>query len=323
LAAQLTAAISNRALNDATREMALTIAEQCRVTGASVAAADVTVDDRESLRLRIDAGYAVCRLDVDRESARLRPLAHLDAQLDPMDELRGLALRACWPRHMTAAEFFDVLQPPRRRNFGGSYSHFLFSTPVVDQVNGADLGVAVAWTARQPLDRSYSDSITRIAGAIITRAFRENRHDLVPALVPILYRAYHDFRCPFFVAPQTDSLAISNDTVGVNAMLSDCVEMRRHVIATIVNGMPLNTPFYLLAHSECPLVQEQDFLWLLEKACGVRGDRAAVWAQLAKRVMNWSRVDHLDEWLRREHCPAVAAALAMPHLVALDSDEAH
>ncbi len=180
----------------------------------------------------------------------------------------------------------------------------------------------MAWTARQPLDRSYSDSITRIAGAIITRAFRDNRHDLVPSLVPILYRAYHDFRCPFFVAPQTDSLAISNDTVGVNAMLSDCVEMRRHVIATIVNGMPLNTSFYLLAHSECPLVREEDFVWLLEKACRVRGDRAAVWAQLAKRVMNWSRVDHLDEWLRREHCPAVAAALATPHFVALDSNEA-
>lgn len=321
LAAQLNAAISNRALSDATREMALTIAEQCRVADAATSAADVTLDGRESLRLRIDAGYAVCRLEVARESARLRPLAHLDAQQDPMDELRGLALRACWPRHMTAAEFFDVLQPPRRRNFGGSYAYFLSSTPVVDQLNGADLAVAVAWVAGRPLDRSYSDSITRIAGAIITRAFRDSRHDLVPALAPILYRAYHEFRCPFFVAPHTDILAISNDTVGVNAMLRDRGEMRRHVIATIVSDMPINTPFYLLAHSECPLVREDDFVWLLDKACRVRGERAAVWAQLAKRVMNWSRVDHLDEWLRREDCPAVAA-ISMPRVIALDSDEA-
>jgi hypothetical protein len=322
LSAQLIATISNRSLSDATREMALTIAEQCRATGVAAAAADVTLDDRESFRLRIDAGYAVCRLDIDQESARLRPLAHLDAQHDPLDELRGLALRACWPRHITAAEFFDVLQPPRRSNFGGSYSHFLFSTPVVDQLDRADLAVAVAWTAHQPLDRSYSDSITRIAGAIVTRTFRDNRHDLVSALVPILYRAYHDFRCPFFVAPQTDSLAISNDTVGVNTMLSDCVEMRRHVIASIVTDMAIDTPFYLLAHSECPLVREEDFVWLLNKACRVIGDRAVAWAQLAKRVMNWSRRDHLDEWLRREDCPAVAAVLAMPRFVALDSDEA-
>lgn len=323
LSAQLTAAISNRAFSDATREMALTIAEQCNATDVATAAADIAVNGMESLNLRVDAAYAVDHLNAPAVSARLKPLVFLPAQEDPLDQLRGVSLRACWPDQMTATELFDALRPPRRRNFGGSYSYFLFGQTIAEQLAPPDLAIGLAWVARQHLDRSYSDSLTRVAGGIVTRAFRDTRHDLVAQLVPIVYAAYHDFRCPFFCAPVMETIAVSNDTVAVNAMLAAGLEMRRHLITAIVDSMPTDTRFYLLAHSDCPLVREEDLEWLLDKACRTIGERAVNWAQLAKRAMNWASVEHLDQWLRAtDGCPAVAGVLNYPRVIELDSPEA-
>ncbi len=75
LAAQLVAVLQDKALSDATRELALTIAEQCRVIVVAHTAADIALDSAESLGLRIDAGYAVCRLNVAETKARLKALA--------------------------------------------------------------------------------------------------------------------------------------------------------------------------------------------------------------------------------------------------------
>jgi hypothetical protein len=97
LAAQLTVPLRLRALSDATREIALTIAEQCHALDVAHAAADIALDPSESLGLRVDAGYAVCRLNMAGANARLKPLAFSSPTDDPSDELRGLGMRATWP----------------------------------------------------------------------------------------------------------------------------------------------------------------------------------------------------------------------------------
>jgi hypothetical protein len=193
---QLADAVADRRLTDRTRQMAMTMAEACEVTEIADIAATVAIDATESLRLRVDAAYAVCRLGDSATSARLKPLASLQPQDDPDNELRGRALVACWPDHMTAAELFAALRQPQRRNFHGSYLSFLYGQHIAEQLAVDDLHAALDWVAVRPLD-DERQPLLRVASEIISRAFAVGRQDLVERLAPMVYRAYHDLRCPF------------------------------------------------------------------------------------------------------------------------------
>lgn len=322
LGAQLTVALRDQALSDATREIALTIAEQCHAVDMAHVAADIALDPTESLALRIDAGYAVCRLNVSEASARLKPLALSSPTDDPSDELRGLGLRATWPASMTASELFDALRPPLRSNFIGSYSGFFRTQKISEQLAPADLPGALTWVAQQQLDDDFWRPLARVSGEIVTRVFSEGDTVLLRQLAPIVYRAYHDFRCPFFVKPSEEKFARSNDTVAVNRLIEGNADARRTLISEIVQGAPSDGHVHLLAHSDCPLARDTDFVWLLEQCCATTGDEAVVWATLARRVMSWNSVGHLDAWLDTSaRCPVVAGVLDYPRVIEIESPE--
>lgn len=322
LAAQLTATLRDKALSHATREIALTIAEQCRVLDVAHVAADIVLDPSESLGLRIDAGYTVCRLNVPEASGRLKSLVQLSPAEDPSDELRGLALRATWPGRMTASELFSALRPPLRSNFSGSYDAFFRSQSIADQIGASDLSAALTWVGQQQLDDDFWRPLERVAGEIVTRVFREGDAMLLRQLAPLVYRAYHDFRCPFFVEPAEEKFGHSNDVVAVDTLLASNSQARRVLISEVVQGMPADPHLHLLAHSDCPLVRESDFVWLLERSCSTSGNESVSWANLARRVMSWNSVEHLDAWLEMSgRCPVVAAVLDYPRVIEIESAE--
>jgi hypothetical protein len=312
-------AIANQASSDATRELALSIGERrhvVEVAGSGRARPRpnglVQLEDRRRIRGVFWAAPQASEL--------IKPLAFWQPPTI-QDELRGLALRACWPEHTTAAELFRVRRP-QRSNFSGSYSSFLHDLDIAAQLTVADLPTALTWVAQQDLDHEYWQPLTRIAGTIVTRAWREDNDDVLKQLTPIVYRAYHDFWCPFFLSPGGDRFETSNDTAAVNAMLEADTNTRHRCIDNIVRAMPEDTPFHLLAHSECPLVRQSDFGWLLDQACEATGLRAVDWAKLARRVMNWVSSEHSDLWLRAvERCPVVAAVLNYPRVIQIDSAE--
>jgi hypothetical protein len=287
-------------------------------------AAQLTVPLRlralSSLGLRVDAGYAVCRLNMAGANARLKPLAFSSPTDDPSDELRGLGMRATWPDTMTASELFNALRPPLRSNFSGSYSGFFRSQRIAEQLAPGDLPEALTWVAQQQLDDDFWRPLSRVWGEIVTRVFREGDTTLLRQLAPIVYRAYHDFRCPFFAEPGEETFGSSNDTTAVNRLIEGNVEARRILISEIVQAMPADTTFHLLAHSDCPLARESDFVWLLERSCSATGDESVAWAKLARRVMSWTGTEHLDAWLEMSaRCPAVAAVLDYPRVIEIES----
>ncbi len=323
LAQQILTSAADRALSDTTRELTLTIAEQCGLCEAADVAATIALDSRESLGLRIDAAYAVCRLAVPEARARLKPLAYLPREEDPDDELRGLALRACWPRHMSAAEMFRALENEQRTNLHGSYAEFLRTQRIADILPPNELGAALAWVASQNLDWDYWGARTQIAGALVTRAFRDGREDLIEQLAPIVYDAYHDFRCPFFAQPHGETFRESNDVAAVNRMLEVEVESRRRLILAIFEQLPERTHLGLLAHSDCPLVQENDFGWLLDRACAASGEAAFDWAEFARRVMCPTSEEHLAKCVEASRqSSTVASVLESARFIWLDSAEA-
>jgi hypothetical protein len=147
--AQLAVVIGDRARSATRRVVAIEIAEACRLQVLSPTLAVLALDTLEELLIREAAAQAVAEMGDDASRARLKPLALGQHDDDQNDELKGHSLRAVWPAHVTAEELFVALTPPKRRDFIGAYSVFLFSE-VVPSLEPADLPVALQWVEQHP-----------------------------------------------------------------------------------------------------------------------------------------------------------------------------
>jgi hypothetical protein len=109
------------------RHAAIRIAEQCRVIEIQQDLVDLALDTNEDNYLRSSAAHAISDYGEEIYKQRLKPLA-LDAGPDDSDdELKGYALWATWPNHISAAEVFDHLTKPKQLNLIGSYKIFIYS----------------------------------------------------------------------------------------------------------------------------------------------------------------------------------------------------
>ncbi|MHC5826503.1 MAG: hypothetical protein ACYT04_64230, partial [Nostoc sp.] len=100
---------------------------------------------------------------------RLKSLIFSQMPEDKNDQLKGYALRGIWSDHLPAEELFNVLTPPKRRNFTGSYRVFL-DFELVPKLQPCDLLVALKWVEKQGL-RCFGHSFERLADAIILKAW--------------------------------------------------------------------------------------------------------------------------------------------------------
>ena len=94
---------------------------------------------------------------------------------DLEDELKGYALQALWPEHLTADELFKALLPPKRDNYIGSYRQFLFQDSIVNGLQADDWSVALNWVAAQPSRHKMPLSLQDLPGKIMCKAW-DNRH---------------------------------------------------------------------------------------------------------------------------------------------------
>lgn len=188
LTGQLLPVIADSTEPVAIRKLALRIGAEAGTTEFAAAAVDLALDQAAPSTVRKDAIRAVRLAGTPVERARLRPLLLLGGALkapmadagqpsgdpDPDDELRGAALQALWPAHLTAEELFSSLTPRKRSSLIGSYSMFL--QQLVDQLEkgGLDdkaLEVALRWCEAE------SDGASR------RRSARASFHGGVPSAV--------------------------------------------------------------------------------------------------------------------------------------------
>ena len=99
---------------------------------------------------------------------------------DPEDEIKGYALQALWPDHLTAEELFEALSPPKRENFFGSYKSFLIDESFLENIEPGDWAVALKWTAAQPPRHEMPFSLQDLPGKIMRKSW-DNRHGVLDA----------------------------------------------------------------------------------------------------------------------------------------------
>lgn len=93
---------------------------------------------------------AVTALGDDRDLLRLKDLARLGADRDPVDSVLAGVIGALYPRLMGTAEALSLLRPQRNAGPAGPYSDLLGQ--LASQIPAADIPAALSWAAERVPD---------------------------------------------------------------------------------------------------------------------------------------------------------------------------
>ena len=156
------------------RHFVLRLMRQLDVSDIDDVLARIALNANEDDALRHSAAHRICEVGQVEAKLQLKPYIH-GKDDDPDDELKGCALQALWPDHLTADELFGALSPPKRENLVGSYRVFLFEGSVVNKLQPVDLPTALRWVAAQPTRFEMSRILNDLPSAIMRKAW-ENIH---------------------------------------------------------------------------------------------------------------------------------------------------
>lgn len=275
--------ITNRSANENVRIEAMFIAEACCVQELGTLLVDIALNCDEAVNIRAMAAFVVSRIAKSDDRARLKPLI-CDSTIDSIDQLRGYALTATWPEHLTAEELFSALTPPKRSNYAGGYTAFL-SEKLVPGLISSDLPVALQWVLEQPEERQphlaprfeqLPDNILRYAWVNletpgVLELFAKIVLRRIKSHEDIIGDRYRDN--PFQFNAEDDT-------------------KRRLLIEKLVSMLdPEKGDGYELIVSNPPLVSGDDIEWLFIKVNQTSNEpigQQRLWAHLLNWRWNWS-----------------------------------
>ncbi len=319
LAAQLRPYIRNSTRSETVRRVAIDIAEACALREIQSDLADLALADHELLAVRVDAAYAVVRIGDEKTKTRLAPLAIPGVEADKDDELKGCALRAVWPQHMSAEELFSVLTVPKRTALLGAYQSFIGSR-LVQHLNPSDLPTALTWVEGQGSLRTLHGlacSFTGLCNAIMLSAWN---HLQVPGVL-------HAFAAAALrrLRDRDEIAASDHDTEFADALQRDESQRRRLLEAMIPMISDPGRDSIVLVHSRTPVVLNNDVPWMIERLERSESREAKqVWTYLIQRAFDPQLPEQLDAIIVACRTnPVLAEAFAsLISPIELDSPEA-
>jgi hypothetical protein len=278
LAQQLTPFIAEKTKGIFARRIAADIAEACEVLSLQDALAEVALDTEDDMVLRVNAAYAVMRIADSQTKSKLRPLAFGEAGDDPDDELKGVALQALWPDHLSSEELFELLRHPKRPSLYGSYKSFL--SHLASDFDQADLVLALKWLAR---DAGRFDSLSpfrSIGNEILRRAWANVE---TPAVADAL--------ADIIVANVRHLRGDEEDSFGVDD------EKRHTVLESVISRLAENdkpTAWYGLIYSESRLIVASDLPWLVNLLISEQSPRVQkLLAEIISRILDPRSTQHV------------------------------
>jgi hypothetical protein len=314
IAAQLTAFITDKALNVVARRMALEIARECHLPELTDALFRVVRDTADNQHIREQAAYTLSDSLPDVRLAELIPLAKGELDPDPHDEIRGYALRRLVPKVWTVAQALLLLPAPRNRNFFGSYDLFLkhdLPRHLAESNLPSVLGRLICWTRcfdtlspfKELAEAAFVEALQRLGTKRIRRL----------AVRVWLAKARHHHPLPH----GKDSKIIE--------LLEEREGLRRAFVEAILNDP--ETSEEDVWHLQGPFVHlllSVDFPWLLDRIVAVAKDRGAAWAQAIAMLSHpETTAAHWDCFLGRlEAVPELKVKFSWLRAWGLDEPEA-
>ena len=287
IASQLRHYITDKTKGVIVRRTAIDIAESCNIQSLNDDLSMVVLDPSDVLAIRVEAGYAIGRIGDDATRKGLKPLLAVEISNDRQDELKGCILRALRPSHITAAELFPLLKPPRSEGFIGAYCVFL-SSELAKSITPEDLVPALQFISNLSQPRHEMDtSLESLMDGIVIKAW-ENM--AVPAVTEALAK---------FVASRLkhhdDLIKGRLDKTDHLTFLQD--EDKRHRLLEAVLSVVAEDPeceATLLVFTHTPIIWSADFYWLisyLDRNLNIESQRVVV--DLLLRLFDRSP-EHLD-----------------------------
>ena len=284
LADQLRPYIINRAKGALVRTVAARIAEMCQLRQVSKELLDVALDNSDNIQVRIDAVYGIARIEGEAMRAKLRPLAEEKGGDDPDDELKGCALQALWPDLISFEELRTLLTPPKRSNFFGAYSSFLWHK-LVDGLEPKDLPTALTWI--NSLEPGCRSSFDIVADRVILKALQhvEDPHIAVCLGSTVFSRILKSREI-------VSNLSGNEFQETLQASGEERQTLIRQVLAHFTGS---STETAQLNYNLTQLLRPEDVRWLIDLYDEVKDEpQQNALADLLMRIVDLTDTDHTD-----------------------------
>jgi hypothetical protein len=277
LARQLEVPLSACDVRSEVRELAVVIAGASGHKLLHQRVVQIANDTTEAPRARIAAASVISRRSDPEMMIGLRPLiralddGEVDTDLD--DQLRGWALHALWPRHISAYDLFAALTPQKRQDFLGPYQtflHYLGGNVTVDMIIPG-----LEWVARFHESYSFAEDL---ADEIVWAAWNHiENDDIRSAILPVLItRLEHH-----------DDVAGTKRAEELDADIATNTNRRRLVLETIVPLLPdAKDAAYRLVWTQSRIARVEDIPWMLGHLTRLKPDTEAAWIELISNVFN-------------------------------------
>lgn len=305
LAKQLESCIRDVTKSQWSRLVAIDIAQNCDVKAVQNSLADMALDPTQLYIVQTRAAHTVCVIGDEETKARLKPLALGEVGNDPEDYLKGYALLAVFPQHMTVNELIENITQPKSQSIGGTYSNFI-AKKAAEQVPIQDLPVMLKWLEQLPNRYNLHYPFSELADSVMLKAWQNlDEPGVLEAFsnIAILRLKQHNG-----ILGDRSSRSYTRDSFDhprdsdVESFLRDSEQKRRQLIETIM---------LLLSDSESAflwltdIICSEDILWMIERATSAEShSRADIWVKLLRQALNW----HNLYWKNTKHIDAILQA---------------
>ena len=271
------------------RDLAVDIAEACKISEIQKEILDITLDSSQPVRLRASATRALCSIGDTNTRLKLEPLASQELPEDEDDQLRGYILKALWPDVITAKSLFGFLSKPKQSNLLGSYKMFM-QLELTPNIDPDDLVVALDWVINQGV-RDYDHPFQNICNDFLVKAWelfdQQGVSDRFVHAALIQWRAHQDI------------VTRGNEQEKLSSSISSSQKKRRTFVEKAIKEV-LRTgekPSFLVACLEKILASE-DFSWMLDNLKKTKDKKAqAIWADLIRWNFSLQEVAQINEIL--------------------------
>ncbi len=251
------------------RRIAIKIIEVCNEKRSLTKLNSIIFDREDGFQIRKKAAYAINKIGDTKSKLKLKHFI-VNQEDDPEDELKGCALKALWPDHLSAKELFENLTLPRKSHLVGAYSMFLYHLRyAIEDIPICELVYALNW-----IQLGYWEELSfrEMKDSIMSRTWTHllDVPDLIEPFAKALYTVLSRYK------------GISSDkNKDFNATIIAESEKRHKVINAI---MPLfiekeGNLHFLFSH--VPLIVEDDLPWLISQCQGVTDKNEKIlWCKL-------------------------------------------
>jgi predicted NACHT family NTPase len=290
---QLEPYILDSSKNINSRYVAINIAEDCNINSMQSNLVKITLDKDEPYALRKRAARAILSMSDEQSKRELKNLA-IHSQDDPDDDLKGYALKAVYPNHMTTEEVLSCLTSPKGNSFGGLYQDFV-AREIGSRIPKTDLQVALEWLLRLRLkisarDLRYQYPFNDLSNALILKAWEHiEDSEILQKLAQIALSRCSQYAPMIYVGASAQK--------SFKEILEENDTNRRKLLEAVISIIPDSEtdPLWLTGHDDDCTSLKQDFSWLPEQLqISESNHTQKIYAKLIRWKANWKSADSLS-----------------------------